>query len=222
MKKRNRRPQSRLRNFVISTSSFVLAAYAADVGGLMRQGNGLYNRGEYDEALSRYQMAEVLEPDATAIHFNLGNALFRLGKYQEAARELELVMIDKKPERRANAMYNIGNVAFKAGQLDPAIKAYAGALAIDPNDKQAKQNLEFCLKKKQEQQNQPDSSQQKQQQNQQQQQDQQQQQQQRQQPEQGMDKNQAERIVQAVEDKEKEQQKKQRQAGGKRKVEQDW
>jgi Ca-activated chloride channel homolog len=220
MPKQNRHPQSRLRNFVISTLSFVLAAYAADVGGLMRQGNGLYNRGKYDEALSRYQMAEVLEPDATAIHFNLGNALFRLGKYQEAARELELVMIDKKPERRANAMYNIGNVAFKAGQLDPAIKAYAGALAINPNDKLAKQNLEFCLKKKEEQQNQPDSSQQKQQQQQQNQQ--QQQQQQQPQPKQGMDKNQAERVVQAVEDKEKEQQKKQRQAGGKRRVEQDW
>jgi Ca-activated chloride channel family protein len=182
----------------------------------MRQGNSLYNRGKYDEALSRYQMAEVLEPDATTIHFNLGNTLFRLGRYQEAARELELVMIDKKPARRANALYNTGNVAFKAGQLDAAIKAYTGALAINPSDKQAKQNLEFCLKKKQEQQNQPDSSQQKQQQN-------QQQQQQQQQPQQGMDKNQAERIVQAVENKEKEEQKKQHQAtGGKKQAEQDW
>ena len=210
MKMRNRTPL-----FVLCTLSLALLAYAADVSSLMRQGNGLYNRGKYDEALSRYQMAEVLEPDATAIHFNLGNALFRLGRYQEAARELELVMIDKKPERRANAMYNMGNVVFKAGQLDPAIKAFAGALAINPNDKQAKQNLEFCLKKKQEQQNQPDSSQQQQQQN-------QQQQQQQQQPQQGMDKNQAERIVQAVEDKEKEQQKKERAAGGKKQVEQDW
>ncbi len=212
--------RNRSKLVVLCTLSLALAAYGADVGGLMRQGNGLYNRGKYDEALSRYQMAEVLEPDATAIHFNLGNALFRLGRYQEAARELELVMIDKKPERRSNAMYNMGNVAFKAGQLDQAIQAYAGALAINPGDKQAKQNLEFCLKKKEEQQNQPDSTQQKQQ-NQQQQQEQQQQQQQ-QQPQQGMDRNQAERIVQAVEDKEKEQQKKQRQAGGKRKVEQDW
>ncbi|MBM3313074.1 tetratricopeptide repeat protein [candidate division WOR-3 bacterium] len=201
----------RTRWFVLCPLSFVLAAYAADVGGLMRQGNSLYNRGKYDEALSKYQMAEVLEPDATAIRYNLGNTLFRLGKYQEAVRELELVMIDKKPERRANAMYNIGNVAFKAGQLDPAIKAYSATLAINPNDKQAKENLEFCLKKKQEQQDQSDSSKQNQQ-----------QQQQQQQPQQGMDRNQAERVVQAVEDKEKEQQKKQRQAAGKRKVEQDW
>jgi len=207
--------RNRSKLVVLCALSLGLAAYGADVGGLMRQGNGLYNRGKYDEALSRYQMAEVLEPDVTAIHFNLGNALFRLGRYQDAARELELVMMDKKPERRANAMYNTGNVAFKAGQLDPAIKAFTGALAINPNDKQAKQNLEFCLKKKEEQQNQPDSSQQQQQQD-------QQQQQQQQQPQQGMDKNQAERIVQAVEDKEKEQQKKQRQAGGRKQVEQDW
>jgi tetratricopeptide (TPR) repeat protein len=194
---------------------FALAATAAaDVGGLMRRGNGLYTRGKYDEALSNYQMAEVLEPDATAIHYNLGNALFRLGRYQDALRELELVMIDKKPARRANALYNSGNVLFKAAQLDPAIKAYSATLLVNPNDKQAKQNLEFCLKKKEEQQQQPDSSKQNQQQQQ------QQQQQPKPQPQMGQD--QAERVVQAVEDKEKEQQRKQRQAAGKKKVEQDW
>ena len=203
----------------------VVAGFAsADVGGLMRRGNGLYARGKYDEALSNYQMAEVLEPDATSIHYNLGNAMHRLGRYQEAVRELELVMIDKKPARRAYAMYNIGNTAFKAGQLDAAIKAYTASLVINPNDKQAKQNLEFCLKKKEEQQKDStgqNQQQQNQQQNQQQQQQQQQQQVQRQ-PQQGMSKDQAERVLQAVEDKEKQQQEKQRQAGGRRKVEQDW
>jgi tetratricopeptide (TPR) repeat protein len=175
----------------------------------MRKGNSLYSRGKFDQALSNYQMAEVLEPDATAIHFNLGNALYRLGRYEDAARELELVMIDKKPARRANAVYNTGNVAFKAGQLDGAIKAYSAALVLNPNDKQAKQNLEFCLKKKEEQKQQPDSTKQNQQ-------------PQQQQQQQQMSRDQAERVVQAVEDKEKEQQKKQRQAGGRRKVEQDW
>jgi tetratricopeptide (TPR) repeat protein len=193
-------------------------AAAADVGTLMRSGNSQYARGRYDTALSRYQLAEVLEPDASAIHYNLGNALFRLGRYQEAARELELALIDRRPLRRANALYNIGNVAFKAGQLDPAIEAYKQALVQNPRDRQAKQNLEFCLAKKQEQKS--DSSQQDQ--NQQQQQQQQPQQMQQQQQEQGMSKDQAERLVQAVEDKERDQQKEQRQKGGRRKVDQDW
>lgn len=206
--------------FALCILQFALAApAAADVGALMRTGNGLYARGKYDEALSSYQMAEVLEPDVTAIHYNLGNTLFRLGRHQEALQELELVMIDKKPRRRADAMYNIGNVMFKAGQLDAAIKAYSSALVIDPNDRQAKENLEFCLKKKDEQQQQQDSTGQGQQQ--------QQQQQPQPQPEmqqerQGMSQDQAERVLQAVEDKEKDQQKKQREAGGRRKVEKDW
>lgn len=200
---------------------FAMAATAAaDVGALMRTGNGLYARGKYDEALSSYQMAEVLEPDVTAIHYNLGNTLFRLGRHQEALQELELVMIDKKPRRRADAMYNIGNVMFKAGQLDAAIKAYSSALVIDPNDRQAKENLEFCLKKKDEQQQQQDSTGQGQQQQQQQQQP--QPQPEMQQERQGMSQDQAERVLQAVEDKEKDQQKKQREAGGRRKVEKDW
>jgi Ca-activated chloride channel family protein len=175
----------------------VNSASAADVGRLMRQGNGQYARGRYDTALGRYQMAEVLEPDASTIHYNLGNTLFRLGRYQEAARE-----------------------------LDPAIQAYKQALVQNPHDKEAKQNLEFCLLKKQQQKN--DSSQQNKQQNQPQNQPQQPQQQQQQnqpqmqQQQQGMGKDQAERLVQAVENKERNQQREQQQRGGRRKVDQDW
>ncbi len=201
---------------LLSMFCFWGSAVGADVGSLMRRGNGLFARGKYELALSNYQMAEVLEPDASAIRFNSGNALFRLGRYDEAVRELELATIDKKPVRRAAAMYNIGNVAFKSGQLDAAIKAYTMALVNNPQDMQAKQNLEFCLKKKAEQQD-STGQQQNQQQHQQ-----QQQQQQMQQPRPEMSQDQAERVLQAVEDKEKEQQKKQQQAGGRRKVEQDW
>ena len=193
----------------------------ADVGGLMRRGNGLYAREKYDEALSFYQQAEVLEPDATAIHFNLGNTNYRLGDYENAARELELVLTDDNPTRRADAMYNIGNTAFKSGQIDPAIKSYITALVMNPDDRQAKENLEFCLKKKQEMEQQPDSSQQ-QQPDQQQQQDQQQQEQPQPEQQDQMSRDQAERVLQALDNKEKEQQEKARQAGGRRKVERDW
>lgn len=190
----------------------LVSAAAADVGGLMRQGNGLFARRRYDEALARYQQAQVLEPDATKIHYNLGNTLYRLGRYDEALAELSLSLAAKRAGARANTLYNTGNVLFKSGKLDPAIGAYIQALVQNPHDKQAKQNLEFCLLKKEEQQR--DSSGQNQQQ--------QQQQQQQRQPEQGMGKEQAERLVQAVEDKERDQQRRQQQRGGRRKVERDW
>ncbi len=194
----------------------------ADVGSLMRQGNSLYARGKYEEALARYGMAELLEPDASGIRFNKASALYRLGRYPEALRELELAALDRRPSRRAAALYNSGNVLFRAGQLDGAVRAYTAALLVNPKDRQAKQNLEYCLRKIQEQQNQQSQQNQQHQQQQQPQQHQQQQQQQQPQPRSGMDKEQAERILQAVQNKEREQQKQQRRAGGRRQVERDW
>jgi tetratricopeptide (TPR) repeat protein len=198
------------------------ARAAGDVGSLMRQGNSLYGRGKFDEALSRYGMAELLEPDATGIRFNKASALYRLGRYEDALRELELASIDKKPARRAAALYNTGNVLFKAGQLDGAIKAYTAALVVNPKDRQAKENLEYCLRKKEEQQQQQNQDQQQQQNQQQQSQQQPQPQPQQQQQQQGMSKDQAERVLQAVQNKEKDQQERTRQAGGRRQVERDW
>lgn len=202
-------------SFGLCLWAFGLWCFAfADVGGLMRRGNGLYAREKYDEALEAYQQAEVLEPDATAIHYNFGNTLYRLGRYQEAATELELVLTDRNPVRRANAVYNIGNTMFRAGQLDGAIKSYITALVMNPSDRQAKENLEFCLKRKQEQQSDSSRQQQQQQQN--------QQQQQQPKPQPQMSQDQAERVIQAIENKEKEQQEKTRQAKQKRQVEKDW
>uniref|UniRef100_A0A7C4GFG9 Tetratricopeptide repeat protein n=1 Tax=candidate division WOR-3 bacterium TaxID=2052148 RepID=A0A7C4GFG9_UNCW3 len=184
----------------------------ADVGSLMRQGNRMFARGRFEEALGFYQRAEVLEPDATAIHYNLGNALYRLGRFPEAAQELQLAAVDKNPRRRAAAVFNAGNALFRMNRLDDAINAYKLALLANPGDRQAKQNLEFCLKKRQEQQQQPDSSGQNQQ---------QQEQQQQPRPQTGMDKDQAERILQAVQNREKEAQQKAK-PPRRREVEQDW
>ncbi len=194
----------------------------ADVGSLMRRGNGLYSREDYEGALEAYEQAEVIEPDATAIHFNLGNTLYRLGRYPEAMRELELVMTDEHPRRRADAMYNIGNTFFESGQLDGAIRAYTAALVTNPDDRDAKQNLEFCLQKKREVEQQPDSSKQDEQQQRQQQQQQEQQQQGPQPRPDQMGPDQAERVLQALESREKDEQRKAHRADRRRNVEKDW
>ncbi|MEO0079800.1 MAG: tetratricopeptide repeat protein [candidate division WOR-3 bacterium] len=193
------------------------ALASADVGGLMRQGNSLFARGKYDAALGCYQRAEVLEPDATAIHFNIGNTYYRLGKHQEALSELSLSAIDRNPKRKSAALYNIGNVLYRTGRIEDAIASYKLALLANPNDQQAKENLEFCLKKRQEQ---KDST--GQQQPQQQPQPDQQQPERRPQPQPGMSKDQAEQILQAVENKERKTQKDAHRPRRRQQVEKDW
>ncbi len=198
----------------------------ADISSIMRKGNGQFRQEKYEDALKTYQEAQVLEPDNPDIRFNLGAALYKLNKYNEAMPEWQLSLVSKNKETKAAATYNMGNASFKGGQLEPAINFYKLSLGLNPNDMQAKQNLEFALKVKEEMEKQQkqDTSKQKQQQKQQQQQQQPQMQQQpKPQPQKGeMSKEEAQRILEALKNKEKESQEKAKETTPKKNVEKDW
>lgn len=205
---------------MLSLLLLILNAWA-DVRSLGRAGNSHFQRQKFEEALSFYQRAEVLEPDNLRIHYNIGNTLYRLGKLPEAVQELSLAIVDKNPQVRSQAFYNLGNTFFRMNRLDDAINAYKMALLANPKDRQAKENLEFCLKKKQEQSQKPDSTQQEQ--RQQSGENKQEMQKSQPKPQEGqMDKEQAERILEAIENKEKQTQKEARRPKGRKQVEKDW
>lgn len=136
-----------------------LAAPArADVGAMMRRGLALERRGKYEEAVKAYRDAFVLEPDNERIHYDLGRALYEAKQVPEAAEHFQLGALSKSKPLRARTLYNLGNAHFRQNQLDEAIGAYTLALLQNPRDLDAKQNLEYCWKKKQEQQSKPDST----------------------------------------------------------------
>jgi Ca-activated chloride channel family protein len=212
---------------VHSTSAF------AGVGSIMRSGNQALNKGNIEQALEKYQEALIQEPDNDKIHYNIGRALYKLQKYPEAISEFQLGLLTKDKSFQAKTLYNIGNCHFKQGKLDDAINSYVSSLLLNPKDVKTKQNLEFCLIQKQQQQTQSDSAkqdqnQQKQEQQQNQQQNQDQKQQQAQQPKPQSQKGQinkgeADRILQALQNKEKDNMKKQKEQPQKQeKVDKDW
>ncbi len=49
------------------------------VGIALKEGNRLYEEGRFDQAVGWYQTALKAEPNSATIHYNLGNAYFRLG-----------------------------------------------------------------------------------------------------------------------------------------------
>jgi Ca-activated chloride channel family protein len=188
----------------------------------MREGGSLERRGKYEEAVRKYQEALVLEPDNIRIHYNLGRALYRMNKQPEAAAEFQLGLLSKARLLKARSLYNIGNCQFKQNGLDAAIASYTQALMLDPNDQQAKQNLEYCWKMKdQPKQQKSDSTGTKSPQNQPPQDQQQPQRQQAQARKGEISKEQAERMLQALQSREREDMKKQQKqpkqpgAGGK-------
>jgi Ca-activated chloride channel family protein len=67
------------------------------------------------------------------------SALYRAGRYAESAKLLEGL-----DDERAH--YNRGNALARAGQIPQAIEAYERALELDPQDADAKHNLELLRK----------------------------------------------------------------------------
>jgi Ca-activated chloride channel family protein len=222
--KRNRRTAGRDKEsiffalpFLIFTALIMIQIAPADVGSNMRRGNHLEQKGEYEEALENYQKALVEEPDNPSIHYNIGRVLYRMGKYDEAVSEFQLGLMDKKRDFQSNVFYNIGNSQFRNGQLDPSIDAYKMSLLANPKDLEAKQNLEFCLRLKEQLQNraQSDSTQQEQQ-------PPPEQQPQPQQDAGEIGREQAERVLQAMQNREKENLEKARAPERKESVDKDW
>ncbi|WP_333874268.1 VWA domain-containing protein [Methylobacter sp.] len=74
---------------------------------------------------------------------------YKAGEYDKALENL-------KNSKSVSSTYNQGNALAKAGQLEQAVKAYEKALAINPNDADAKHNKDVVEKEleKQKQQNQ--------------------------------------------------------------------
>jgi len=82
-------------------------------------------------------------PLAWAAHYNLGNALLRAGKTEDAIAQYgEALRI--RPDY-VEAHYNLGNALLQAGKTEDAIAQYREALRIRPNDAQAQNNLGIAL-----------------------------------------------------------------------------
>lgn len=204
------------------------------------EGNKLYEEQKYDEANNKYRDALVNNPENPIINFNIGDAQYKKKQYEEALKAYEKSLSVDDVLTQSKAYYNMGNALYRAGNLPESILAYTQALKLNPNDEDAKYNLEFVRAKLKDQaQKQPQSNQQQQQQQQDQQQQQgenqekkDQQQDQQQQPEeqqaeekeqQEMTKEEAERILNALKEDEKDLQKdKKRTQTGRVRVVKDW
>jgi Ca-activated chloride channel homolog len=113
-------------------------------------GNASMKAGKPEEALRSYDQAVADLPNDAAAHFNRGNALFALSRFEEASAEFLRATQAGSPALRPSAFYNLGNSYFKNDKFEDAIAAYRHALALDPANERAKWNLELALQKKKE------------------------------------------------------------------------
>jgi len=129
---------------VVATGGLISCEAVYDPVGLrVREGLEHYESGRYDEALAAFREAQIDAPNDRQIAMNIGSALFGLGKFDEAEEAFTEALGTSQSALRSQALYNLGNTRFKQQQLAQAAESYERALEIDPNDMDAKHNLEI-------------------------------------------------------------------------------
>ena len=140
----------------------LVLAITPGIRGLVEEGNLLYADGQYENALTRYQEAQVNAPYSMVIRFNLADALLKLERVDESLNELSRVIASSDTVLAAMASYNTARALTDAGDLETGIMGYVNSLRLNPNDEDAKHNLELLLRQLQSQQQEQQSQEQQQ------------------------------------------------------------
>ena len=114
----------------------------------VKKGNENFQGKRYQSAIDAYRKVQVKNPDSPEVLYDLGTALYKVDTFQESSKNLETAAKARDPKLKAQSLYNYGNAQYRLGNFEKAIESYKKVLDIDPNDKDAKYNLEFLQKKK--------------------------------------------------------------------------
>jgi Ca-activated chloride channel homolog len=108
----------------------------------IRRGNKEFNKGAYGEAELHYRKALEKKPDSDIGNYNLGNALYKQNQFEPAITKYETLAAKETDKNKlATYYYNLGNAYFKSQKLDKSIEAYKQSLRLNPSDADAKHNL---------------------------------------------------------------------------------
>jgi tetratricopeptide (TPR) repeat protein len=118
--------------------------------GEVEQGNAALKAGKPDEALAHYDKAVAALPADAGAHFNRGTALYALSRFDEAGEEFLRATQGADPALKGSAFRHLGNAFAKKEKFKESIEAYKRALALRPDDQEAKWNLEIALRKQEE------------------------------------------------------------------------
>ena len=121
----------------------------------IREGNEAYKNNQFQEAEELYRQSLREDPEMVESTFNLGDALYRQEKYEDASRYFNMAAekaSDK--ETKAKAYHNLGNSYLKEQKLEESINAYKKSLLNNPKDEETRFNLAYAKQQLQQQQEQ--------------------------------------------------------------------
>ena len=141
--------------FLLSVLTFSLALSAQTERKITRTGNTQYESGNFVDAEINYKKALEQNANLLEAQFNLGDALAKQDRFEEALAAFDLVSsTSDDKELKANAFHNKGNVQLQQQDLEGAIESYKEALRTNPKDPQTRYNYAYAKKQLEQQQEQ--------------------------------------------------------------------
>lgn len=125
----------------------------------IHNGNKLYQQQKYAEAEASYRKSVEKTKESVAGNFNLGDALYKQKKFDNAAQKFnEIATTSDNKSVKAQAYHNLGNSLLESKKLEESIEAYKKSLMNNPKDDQTRYNLAYAQEKlKQQQQQEKDN-----------------------------------------------------------------
>ena len=108
--------------------------------------NELFGQQQFEEARKAYLDLYGQETDNGALAYNLGNTYAALGDDEKAAEFFNKAIESDNGEARSRSRFNLGNLQLSSKQAGEAFKQYVEYLGENPNDLDAKRNLELALR----------------------------------------------------------------------------
>jgi tetratricopeptide (TPR) repeat protein len=137
------------------------ATFAQNDNELIKRGNKAYNKNQYDVARDNYKRAAEKNPANEKAQYNLGNALYKSKKPEDAVVAYDAAIQNSKlPIEKSGAFYNKGVVLQNNKKLPECIEAYKNSLRLNPADEDARLNLQKALLQQQQQQKEKDNKEQ--------------------------------------------------------------
>jgi tetratricopeptide (TPR) repeat protein len=122
-------------------------ATRADVPDEAREGAEFYRDSAFAAAADAFRQATIAAPEDPRWRYDLGLSEAQGQDYENALNNLQGTAGLADSNLAGAAWYNAGNVHLAMGNNAEAARAYRETLLRDPNDAEAKHNLELALKR---------------------------------------------------------------------------
>jgi len=131
----------------------IVSANAQDERKFIREGNAQFADSAYLESEIEYRKALDKKGNSFEGQFNLGDALFKQEKFNEALDQFQVLAgTETNPENLSKVHHNIGNSYFAMQKYEESIEAFKNALRNNPEDNESRYNLIAAQKMLQQQQ----------------------------------------------------------------------